>query len=154
MAKVWMGVSVSGNKAVLVTAIEEDGKPLEIVADDTIDLHSGDRAEAYKIMHDRVSDRVAHNKVEDVYIKASAVSMSGMKLAHLEAAELRGVVIAAAGVSAKVHVVPTAHISRTFGKRKFEEYLKDDSFWSPKISGAKLRSGSRPAALILIAARS
>jgi hypothetical protein len=152
MAKRWMGVAVSGSKAVLVTAIEEDGKPLEIVADDTVDLHSGNRAEAYKIMHERVSDRVAHNKIEDVFIKASAWT-SGMKLAHLEAAELRGVVIAAAGTGAKVHIVSSAQISKTFGKRKFEDYVKDDSFWPTKISGAKLRSGSRSAALLLIAAR-
>lgn len=152
MVKRWMGIAVSGSKAVLVTAIEEDGKPLEIVADDTVDLHSGDRAKAYKIMHDRVSDRVAHNKVDDVFIKASAWT-SGMKLAHLESAELRGVVIAAAGTSAKVHTVSSAQISKTFGKRKFEDYVKDDTFWSLNISGAKLRSGSRPAALLLIAAR-
>ncbi|MES2903033.1 MAG: hypothetical protein V4696_02505 [Pseudomonadota bacterium] len=147
-----MGIAVSGAKAVLVTAVEEAGKPLEIVADDTIDLHSGDRAEAYKIIHDKVSDRVAHNKVNDVFIKASAWT-SGMKLAHLEAAELRGVVIAAAGTSAKVHTVSSAQITKTFGKRKFEDYVKDDSFWPPNISGVKLRSGSRPAALLLIAAR-
>lgn len=152
MTKRWMGIAVTGAKAVLVTAIEEAGKPLEIVADETVDLHSGDRAEAYKIMHDRVSDRVAHNKVDEVFIKASAWT-SGMKLAHLESAELRGVVIAAAGTSAKVRTVSSAQITKTFGKRKFEDYVKDDSFWPPKISGVKLRSGSRPAALLLIAAR-
>lgn len=152
MAKRWMGIAVSGNKAVLVTAIEEAGKPLEIVADDTVDLHSGDRAAAYKIMYDRVSDRVAHDKVDDVFIKASAW-MSGMKVAHLEAAELRGVVIAAAGTGAEVHIVSSAQISKTFGKRKFEEYVKDDSFWTGNVSGAKLRSGSRSAALLMIAAR-
>ena len=37
MGKRWMGVAVSGTKAVLVTAIEESGRPLEIVADDTVD---------------------------------------------------------------------------------------------------------------------
>lgn len=152
MAKRLMGIVVSGSKATLVTALEEDGKPLEIVADDTINLHSGDRAAAYKVMHDRVSDRVANTKVDDVFVKASAW-MAGMKVAHLEAAELRGVVIAAAGTSSDVHIVSSARISRTFGKRKFEDYVKDDSFWSSNISGAKLRSGSRPAALLLIAAK-
>ena len=153
MAKRWMGVAVTGNKAVLVTAIEEDGKSLQIIADDTIDLQSGDRAAAYKVMHDRVSDRVKHNKVEDVFIKSSAVSMSSMKITHLEAAELRGVVIAAAGTGARVRVVSSAQISRTFGKRKFDDYVKDDDFWSANVAGAKLRSGSRPAALLLVAAR-
>lgn len=152
MARRWMGVAVSGTKVILVTAIEETGKPLEIVADDTLNLHSGDRAEAYKIMHDRVSDRVVHNKVDDVFIKASAWT-SGMKLAHLEAAELRGVVIAAAGTSAKVHIVSAAQISKTFGKRKFDEYVKDKGFWPSKVSGTQLREGSKPAALLLIAGR-
>lgn len=152
MTKRWMGIAVSSAKAVLVTAIEDAGKPLEIVADDTVDLHSGDRAAAYKVMYDQVSDRVAHNKVDEVFIKSSAWT-SGMKLAHLEAAELRGVVIAAAGTNARVHIVSSAQISRTFGARKFDEYVKDKSFWPPKVSGAQLREGSKPAALLLIAAR-
>lgn len=152
MSRRWMGIAVTGTKAVLVTAVEETGKPLEIIADDTVDLQSGDRAAAYKVMHDRVSDRIAHNKVDEVFVKASAWT-SGMKLAHLEAAELRGVVIAAAGTNARVHTVSSAQITKTFGKRKFEDYVKDDDFWPTKISGIKLRSGSRAAALLLIAAR-
>lgn len=152
MGKRWMGVAVSGTKAVLVTAIEESGMPLEIVADDTVDLHSGDRAAAYKIMHDRVSDRVVHNKVDEVFIKASAWT-TGMKLSHLEAAELRGVIIAAAGTSAKVHIVSSAQISKTFGARKFDDYVKDKAFWPTRVSGVKLREGSKAAALLMIAAR-
>lgn len=152
MAERWMGIAVSGNKAVLVTAVEESGKPLEIVADDNIDLQNGDRASAYKVIYDRVSDRVAHDKVENVFIKASAW-MSGMKISHLEAAELRGVVIAAAGTGAKVHIVSSAQISKTFGKKKFDEYVKDNDFWKANVSGTKLRAGSRSAALLMIAAR-
>lgn len=153
MAKRWMGVTVSGDKVVLVTALEQDGEPLEILSDETINLHTGDRAAAYKIMHDKVCDRVAHTKADEVFIKASAVSMAGTKLAHLEAAELRGVVIAAAGTGAIVKAVSSAQISRTFGARKFEDYVKDDSFWTAKVAGARLRAGSRPAALLLVAAR-
>jgi hypothetical protein len=148
-----MGVSVSGDKVVLVTATVDGDKPLVVISDETINLQTGDRAPAYKVMHDAISDRVAQNKVDEVIIKASAVPTMGVKKAHLEAAELRGVVIAAAGTVSPVRSVASAQISRTFGKRKFDEYLKDNDFWSENVSGAKLRAGSRDAALLLVAAK-
>ncbi len=46
-----------------------------------------------------------------------------------------------------------AHISKTFGDRKVDEYLKDDDFWSKQISSGQLRIGSREAAMVLLAAR-
>jgi precorrin-6B methylase 2 len=152
MTKRWMGIAVAGTKATLVTAIQRPAQPLEIISDETVDLNSGDRATAYKIMHDRVADRVEQNKIDEVFIKGSAVSLAGMKKAHLEAAELRGVIIAAATVNAKVHIAQSADISRNFGKRKFDDYLKDKDFWAAKICGANLRAGSRAAALLMVAA--
>jgi hypothetical protein len=52
---------------------------------------------------------------------------------HLEAAELRGVVLAALATATKTVTIQKAKISKTFGKRKADEYLKDDSFWSGEV---------------------
>ena len=76
-----------------------------------------------------------------------------MKLAHLESAELRGVVIAAARSICPVRSVTKATISRRFGERSVDEYVADDEFWSENVQGVHLRAGSREAALLLIADR-
>ena len=46
-----------------------------------------------------------------------------------------------------------ANISRNFGERKVDEYLKDSDFWAKETTG-ELRSGSREAAMVILAARS
>jgi hypothetical protein len=52
-----------------------------------------------------------------------------------------------------VRTVAKAAISRTFGDRNVDEYVKDDEFWDNNVEGVNLRNGSREAALILIADR-
>jgi hypothetical protein len=89
---------------------------------------------------------------QSTIIKGSAVSLGGTKLAHLEAAELRGVVAAALASVTKVSYESKANISRNFGGRKVDEYLKDTSFWTKEASG-DLRVGSREAAMVILAAR-
>jgi hypothetical protein len=77
-------------------------------------------------------------------------------MAHLEGAEVRGVVAAAAAAVASlktVTMVPQAQISKHYGNRKVEEYVKDDKFWALKTTGGRLRSGSRVGAMLLIAER-
>ncbi len=149
----WVGIAVFGDKITLVDAGVETGKPLVIKADQTLRLQKGDRAAAYAIVHDQVSDYIANHKVDRVVIKASAVSQSGSGKSHLDAAELRGVVMAAAASATQVSSVAKAQISKTFGSRKFDEYVKDDSFWTTAVAGVALRAGSRDAALLLVAAK-
>ena len=61
--------------------------------------------------------------------------------------------IAAAASVCPVRTIVKATISRTFGTRNVDEYVKDDEFWNENVQGVKLRGGSREAALILIADR-
>ena len=61
--------------------------------------------------------------------------------------------LAALASVTRTEAVTKANISKTFGQRKADEYIKDDKFWSNEVSGQKLRSGSREAALVLLAAR-
>lgn len=82
-------------------------------------------------------------------IKASAVSMGGTKKAHLEAAELRGVALAAAAAVCEVCSVSKSTTSRTFGDRSVDEYLKDDTFWDGH-GLASLKKGMREAAFTVI----
>ncbi|MDZ4379705.1 MAG: hypothetical protein U0942_00015 [Parvibaculum sp.] len=148
----WVGIAVSGEQLTLVDATVEVGKPLVINFDKTFKLQKGPRPEAYKTMHHQVFDYIKTNKIDLAVIKASAVSQSAGK-AHLNAAELRGVVMAAAAAATQVSLQDKAQISKTFGERKFDAYLKDETFWSKSISGVTLRGGSRDAALILLAQR-
>lgn len=152
MGKRWLGVAVSGDKAVLVDLDVPDGEgAITIVADFTIKLQKGPRPDAYAAAADEISDYVREKGIEQAIVKGSAVSQQGRpKLAHFEAAELRGAVIAALASVCPTETVTKANISRNFGERKVDEYVEDDSFWVEHFEGS-LRSGSREAALSVLA---
>ena len=150
----WLGIVVGSDTVVAVDAEVPSSGALVIQADHSWSLQAGDRAAAYNVMHQQVADYVREYGIARVIIKASALSQGSTKLAHLQAAEVRGVVMAAAGSVAGVttEAIPKAHMSRNFGERTIDEYLKDDAFWSGKTKGP-LRKGSREAAMMLVAAR-
>ena len=150
MSKRWLGVVVSSTDLSAVDAtIDVD---YVINADMTWPLQKGARWQAYSLMFERVRDYLQEAAIDAVVLKGSAVSMGGTTLAHLEAAELRGVVQAAAvAANAKVIVIQQNALSRNFGSRKADEYIKDDSFWAAKpIKGEKVRKASRAALLLMI----
>lgn len=148
----WLGIVVSSDKLVVVDAEVPAKGPLTILADHSWKLQNGDRAAAYAVMHQQVADYIKERSIKKVVVKASAVSLGGTKKPHLEACELRGVVLCAAAPNSTTQAVAKNSISRNFGNRKVDEYLKDDKFWAGEIAG-DLRVGSREAAMILIAAR-
>jgi hypothetical protein len=153
MHKRWLGLIVSSNKVTIVDAEIPVSGSIIIQGDHSWALQKGDRASAYCIMHQHIADYVRENNIDRVIIKASALSMGSTKKAHLEAAELRGVVICAAASVTKTQLISKAHISRTFGDRKVDDYIADNMFWSKELEGAALRVGSREAAMVLLAAR-
>ena len=152
-SKKWLGVIAASEKITVVFAGVPDTGPLVVQSDATWPLQSGDRPQAYAVMHKHVSDFVRENKIDRVVIKASALSMGSTKKAHLEACELRGVVAGAAASITETEFIAKAHMSRTFGSRKVDDYLADTAFWKSETSGATVRIGSREAALVLLAAR-
>jgi hypothetical protein len=152
MADRWLGVVVSGDKVTIVDAEVPDSGPLVIQADESWPLQQGDRIPAYVVMAQQVSNYATDNGIDLAVVKASAVSLGGTKKAHLESAELRGVVMMALGSVTTVEIRSKGVISRTFGKRKVDAYVKDDGFWQKECAG-KLRNGSREAAMVLLAAR-
>lgn len=149
----WVGIAVVGDKVTIVGATVPATGPIVIEYDVTWTLQTGNRADAYKFMHHQIADYIGSKSVVNVIVKASAVSGS-TKLSHLTSAELRGVVIcAAASSAANVSVLAKNNISRNFGDRKMDEYLKDDAFWTAEVAGVHLRNGSREAAMLLLASR-
>jgi hypothetical protein len=148
----WLGVVVSGDKVIVVDAKIPAGGPIVIQADHLWTLQDGDRIQAYVVMYQQVSNYAAEHNVDRAVIKESAVSLGGTKKAHLQSAELRGVVMAALATVTTVDCKSKAVLSKTFGNRKVDDYLKDDKFWAKEIKGA-VRSGSREAAFVILAAR-
>jgi len=150
-----VGFKVSGDKVVVIDAEVPDDGPIVLLADHTWSLQKGAREDAYNVIYQQVANYLREHEIKRVVLKASAVNVRGsMKLAHLESAEVRGVVIAAARSICPVRSVTKATISRRFGNRSVDEYVKDDTFWTENTEGVDLRAGSREAALLLIAARS
>ena len=152
MAARWVGIQVSGEKVTLVDiSVPDDDGLFEVIADKTFALQAGDRSQAYKVMHDRLSGYIREQKISKAVVKESALPLKGSpKLALLHSAELRGVAMAAAASACDTKTVAKASISRGFGKRKADEYLRDDEFWENTLEGADLRAGSREAALLVI----
>jgi|GEM_PF-521044 len=157
MADRYVGIVVVGEKVTVVDA-EIPGDPQEpvvILSDTTWSLQSGDKAPALALLYRRCADYLREHRIERVIIKASALPMGGgVKLALLSSAEVRGVIMAAAAsTSIPVDIYSKAVISRNYGDRKVDEYLKDDEFWSTRLSGEQPRKSSREAAMLILAAR-
>ncbi|WP_080701101.1 hypothetical protein [Bordetella bronchiseptica] len=154
MTKRQVGFMVVGNAVTVIDAeVPVDvATPITVLSDTTWTLQQGERGPALNVLHQRCAGYLKENNVSAVVIKASAVPQGAARLALLESAEVRGVVIAAAASICEVKTVSKAVISRTFGDRKVDDYLTDDDFWTKETVGLK-RKTSREAALLLIANR-
>lgn len=150
MPERWIGIVVSGDKAVVVDAEVPEHGELVLQNDATWKLQEGNRAAAYNVIGQQCRDYLQANGISKVLIKASAISLGATKLAHLESAELRGVIQAYASSVCETRVIKKASLSRTFGKRKVDEYTKDNAFWVKHFTGETLRVGSREAAIMLL----
>ena len=151
MPERWVGIVVTGDKAILVDAEVPEVGQLVLQNDETWRLQDGDRAAAYNVIGQQCRDYLRANGVSKVLIKASAVSLGGTKIGHLRSAELRGVIKGAAASVCEVKEFSKAALSRNFGERKVDDYAKDDGFWITHFTGDDLRVGSREAAIMLLA---
>lgn len=150
-----VGLVVSASDVTVVdTMIPADAaEPVTLVMDDTWKLATGDRSQAYNILAQRCSAYLKDNNVSQVVIKSSAIPQGGgAKIALLEGAELRGVIMGAAASVCNTKSVNKSAISRSYG-RKVDECIQDDSFWDEKVEGGKLRKGSREAAMLVVSHR-
>lgn len=149
----WVGMIVNSEALNLVCLEFRDKQETPCVLQDlNWKLQTGDRSASYSVMYECIQNYLREEAVKYVAIKESAASQS-LRLCHLLAAELRGVVMAAASASsANVKTIQKAAISRTFGQRKVDDYISDDSFWELSLEGS-LKKGSREAALVVMAAK-
>jgi hypothetical protein len=154
MLERWIGVVVAPDKVTAVDAEVPPSGPLIIQADHSWPLQKGHRASGYKVLHQQLADYCREHEIKRAVIKGSAVNpRGGTTKAHLEAAELRGVAIAACASVANTDTIAKATIRRTFGQRKVDDYVADNNFWGKEVIGTSLRVGSREAAMVLLAAR-
>lgn len=156
MSKHHAGVVVVGESVTVVHAEvpSNDGDPIIIQADTTFKLQTGNRGDALAVVYAQCVNLFDKSKIDLVVIKASALPLGSVKLAILESAEVRGVVISAAASKTKVKMLQKSQISRTYGDRKVDEYIADDAFWNSKVTGQKLKKSSREAAMLILASRS
>ncbi|PTQ70334.1 hypothetical protein [Pseudomonas sp. GV071] len=155
MTRRYVGIVVVGEGVTVVDTEVPDDKslPVTVLSDSTWSLQKGERGPALAVLHQRCADYLRENEISQVVVKSSALPTGSAKLALLESAEVRGVIIAAAASASRVAILSKAVISRTYGERKVDEYLKDDDFWGEHVEGGKLRKTSREAAMLIIAAR-
>jgi hypothetical protein len=142
------GIVVSSTSVQLVI-LDEDNGDFELSSQLTLNLQVGSRAAAYRVIHNQLQDQLRQADIACTCVKGSAVSMGGTKKAHLEAAELRGVVMAAAAGVCEVRSVSKSATSRNFGGRSVDEYMKDDAFWSGRQLDS-IKKGMREAAFVAI----
>jgi len=64
----WIGVVVASAQVVVVDAVVPDSGPIEIQADHSWPLQSGDRPAAYPVMHQQVVDYVREHGIQQVVI--------------------------------------------------------------------------------------
>jgi hypothetical protein len=156
MPKIWLALSATKEALIVVHAEvpDDDDAPIIIKSDSTWRVQQGDRATAYGVLHQQCSDYIQEHQVSSVFVKASAVMGRGpATMGLLLSAEVRGVVLAAAGALCHVRAIQKATISRTFGTQKVDDYVADDTFWAKQTTGGKLRRMSREACMLLVAAR-
>ena len=147
----WVGIVVSGTGARLVDLEVPATGPLVAMSEQGFSLQKGDRPKAYVAIWKRIENYLRENEVECAVVKESALPPRGnASKSLLESAELRGVVLGAAASVCRVITSKRATVSRTFGDRKVDDYLSDDSFWATEISGLKNKV-SREATLLVLA---
>jgi hypothetical protein len=154
MSERWLGIVVGADEVKVIDAEIPDAAdaPIVIQSDQSWPLQSGSRPDAYRVMHQMVADYAKEKGIKRAVIKASALSQGKTRKGHLKAAELRGVVMCALAGVTTAKCRAKAHMSKTFGERKVDEYLKDDGFWKKRTNG-EVRKGSREAALVILAER-
>lgn len=143
-----IGAVVASEKIILVEGEVRDDGTIALIKDEKFNLEDGDRQRAYKTMHQRISDRLGRG-VEQVVLKASSANKFTASQDALHAAELRGVFLSAIPDGVEVKQPHKKNLSRDYGSRKIDEYIKDDDWWSKYFIG-ECRKGSREAAILIL----
>ena len=148
-----IGAVVHSDYVAVVLLQQVGPKSFTLQEETTLKLQTGDRPPAYHVLHNQFQDYVKQHRAKYVCIKQSALSRGAMKMVHLKAAEIRGIIqCSAAAAGAEVRLFNKASVSRNSGRtngRKVDDYLKDHSYWS-SIGLSNLPKGMREAAFVVV----
>lgn len=146
------GAFYASSKSVDFVIAEVNGSGIvNVLKDQTIKLPTGEYNLGLHSMFKQISELIVQEKIERVVISAASAPPKLSKktvIALMSVAEVRGVVIAACN-GVPTQLIMKAQVSKHFGNRKFDEYVKDDAFWSTHTTGT-LRKASRKAALLIL----
>jgi hypothetical protein len=152
MTERWFGITCTRSEVIIVgLEYANDSELPTVFLDEKIPVsQTGDTPDDYKTIFERLQNDLIENKITHVIIKGSSPSSKGASRDILEGAELRGVLIAAASVAkSEVHIANAAIVSRTFGERKTDAYVKDSEFWKGQVIG-NLRATAKNAAFYIL----
>jgi hypothetical protein len=149
----WAGIQASG-KSVRIVAVDEDKNgELTYVGTETCPLQDGDHCAALEQVRTRVMNSLRTLSIQKVALLDTAAGKT-IGFAHLQGAELRGVVKAAASAAVgDVVLVKKGVASRTFGARKVDGYVADAAWFGEQIAGPELSKVDREVVFCILAAR-
>jgi len=149
-AERWVGFEVKSGTVIIVQFLVPIDGPIDVELDATWKLQTGPRHAAYHVMYERIRGHLHEREIDRVAVMGSAVSGFPAKQVDLDAAELRGVVIAASAAVVPRVVTPTkGSLSRKSSRGKVDYYTEDDAYWKAMIKGGTLRKGSREVAYVV-----
>jgi Holliday junction resolvasome RuvABC endonuclease subunit len=150
--ELWVGVVPSSDK-VHVVVVEFSNDLPALLRSERWPIAQGNKPSAYQRLHEQFSTFIQEGGFDTVVIKSSAVPRAFVTLAHFETAEVRGVLMSAAvQANVDVQMISSAEVGRNFGKKTFDGYVDDDSFWMNNM-GEDLSKETRRTILLVFHAR-
>jgi hypothetical protein len=144
------GIAVGADYAdIIIVDAEPNQDKMTLLVSRKLQLQDGNKAKSFRALGDQLANILRESKVVELFIKKSAAGRH-VGLSHLEAAEMRGMVLYLASSITQVTAINPTVLSKTFGKRKPKEYLKDDAYWNDR-NLAVLEKQYRDPCLLIIA---
>jgi hypothetical protein len=152
---IYSGIAVGADYADVVVVGAERGNDTikELIVARKLQLERGPRPQAFRSLGEQLCNILREAGVLEVFIKKSSAGRH-VTLSHLEAAEVRGMVFFAASGVAQVTAVNPTVLSKTFGTKKTQEYLKDDRFWADRALEELEKQYRDPCLLVIAGMRS
>lgn len=145
-------IVVRGVQVDLVDALIKRAGPIFVNRDLSWKLSSRNRPAAYARLYQEIVSYLSEQQIEQVLFRGVDVFRS-MTKSHLEAAELRGVILAAIAAHGPMFSLVPSEVEKMLDQGKLHDVIDDDAFWRSAATGAAVRKRSREAAALLVAAQ-
>lgn len=145
----WAGFSAKGSNSVALVLLDQDAT-LQVCKDEEWPLQKGERHDAYGVMFKSIINYIEEYRIEEIVIRGSGRPQSSCGIGHLHAAELRGVIMAAAvSSSANVTVLDPSAVTRASKGKKDREAGENSSL--QLLAPCPTKRGSELADLVIFA---